>query len=326
MQLLDVHRQFSAAYFAIQHAQVAVDLRCQQPARQCARAIQLPGDTLDHRYKRAGQGQVQAIQAEAARQRLARRARIQLSLQRQLANGWATQLQQAIDALRAQLCTQAQAVVGKLQPLLLITNAPDAAAGIQFQAAIRTAGRHIELQPTIELTLPAEILRPQRRQALHGEVAQLVVELGLRQQALLRAAQTGLARTPAMRAQAELPIGQPHQRGRLLQAPILATALHLATTQAAAPVTLVQLAGQGQLALQQGTLQLQLKTLLLLITSGSDIQAPQLGFTQLNTQCLQGDSATLGTVQAGVELELLQTLIVIGQALTLQLQLALGGL
>src|SRR3990167_6614381 len=129
-----------------------------------------------------------------------------------------------------------------------------------------------------------------------------------------------------MRAQAELSAGQAHQRGGLLQTPILPAALHLRPAQAAAPVALVQLASQGQLALQQGTLQVQLKTLLLLITSGSGIQATQLGFAQLNTQCLQGDSATLGTIQAGVELELLQTLIVIGQALTLQLQLALGCL
>ncbi|MNV88313.1 hypothetical protein D3C71_1825090 [compost metagenome] len=102
--------------------------------------------------------------------------------------------------------------------------------------------------------------------------------------------------------------------------------MYLGAAQLPAPGALVQAAGNGQGALQQGSIELELQSLLAPIALAAGRQAAQLGFPQDNALGVQFDPRLLGAIERCIELQALQALVGVGQALSLQAQLALWRL
>src|SRR5690606_36894168 len=124
-----------------------------------AAALQPAFELFRHGHEGAQHGKIEAAQAKLAIDRLVRRARIDLRLQQQLPQASTDQAQHAVYPLRAQRAVQAQAVVGKVQPLLFIrlANAQVAAAGIQSNLAAGAAIGQIDLELPVQAPLPGEI-------------------------------------------------------------------------------------------------------------------------------------------------------------------------
>ena len=141
MQVLQADWQFAAGQLAAVQAQLAVDLRRQQLATYIAAALQLAFEPFRHGYEGTQHGEIETAQSKLAADRLAHRAWVDLRLQQQLTQAATDETQFAVYPLRSQRAVQAQAVVGKVQPLLFIrlTNTQVAAAGIEPDLAIGTA-------------------------------------------------------------------------------------------------------------------------------------------------------------------------------------------
>ena len=141
LQALQAHRQLAAGQLAALQPQLAVDLRRHQLATNSATALQLAFKGVRHCHEGAQDGEVETTQTKLAADRLVRRARVDLRLQQQLTQAATDETQFAVYPLRAQRAVQAQAVVGKVQPLLFIrlTNTQVAAAGIEPDLAVGTA-------------------------------------------------------------------------------------------------------------------------------------------------------------------------------------------
>ncbi|WP_371919630.1 LdpA C-terminal domain-containing domain [Pseudomonas sp. BBP2017] len=119
-QVFQTDRQLCPGDFASGQVQAAVDLWRQQRARQLPATVQLAGQTLDHRCKRAGNGDIQPGQAEITVQRLVAGHRIKAGGQRQFAQPFALEIQTGINPTWCQGALQAQGLVGKIQPLILL--------------------------------------------------------------------------------------------------------------------------------------------------------------------------------------------------------------
>ena len=119
-------------------------------------------------------------------------------------------------------------------------------------------------------------------------------------------------------------VGQAFEPCRVLQLPVLATALDLTAGQPSAPGALVQGAIQAQGQLQQRALQVQLQLLLADVALASQGQATELGIAGLDATALEFDASLLRPIEAGIELEALQAVVGKGQLLPVQLRLALG--
>ncbi len=154
----------------------------------------------------------------------------------------------------------------------------------------------------------------------------MVAQAWLGGQALVVAAQAGLPGTPAVRSKVQLAAGQPLQACRRLQLPILAAGLDPPTGQAPAPVTLVQLAIQAEVEFELRAVQRQGQGLLANVAFSVGLQGPQCRVTQVNAAGLEFDHATLGVVQPGIQVQLLQAVFRLGQPLALQCQRTLRGL
>ena len=129
-----------------------------------------------------------------------------------------------------------------------------------------------------------------------------------------------------MRSKVQLAAGQPLQARRCLQLPVLAAGLDSPTGQAPTPVTLVQLAVQAEVELELRAVQRQGQRLLANVAFAVGLQGAQCRVTQVNAAGLELDHAALGVIQAGIQVQLLQAVFRLGQALALQGQRTLRGL
>ena len=130
-----------------------------------------------------------------------------------------------------------------------------------------------------------------------------------------------------MRAQVHAAACQALQGRRLLQLPILPTALHTATGNTTAPVALIaEVTVQGQRQLQQRTLQIQLQRLATLIATTIGLQAPKVGIADADATQIQTDARLLAGIQRRVQLQATQTRVAKGQTLPTQRKLALRRL
>ena len=174
--------------------------------------------------------------------------------------------------------------------------------------------------------MPGKVLRQPLGQAAQRELLEVVAQARFGGQPLVVATQACLAGAPAVGPEVELAAGQPLQTCRRLQLPVLAAGLDSATGQAPAPVTFVQLAIQTKVELELRAVQRQGQGLLANVAFAVGLQRAQGCVTQVDTGCLELEYTALGAVQARIQVQLLQTVFGLGQALALQAQRTLRGL
>ncbi|MNI63014.1 hypothetical protein D3C73_1183580 [compost metagenome] len=109
----------------------------------------------------------------------------------------------------------------------------------------------------VEYTLPGEILGQPLRQAVDGELLEVVTQLWLWHQALVFATQAGRTGHPAMGAEVDFAVCQAFELCRPLQPPVLATGLDITAGQASTPVALVQRAVEAKRQFQLRALQVE---------------------------------------------------------------------
>ncbi len=231
-----------------------------------------------------------------------------------------------VDALGIEGGFQLERVIREIQPLVFVLDAQGAATGIHRDQALGATVGQVQLQVGVELALPGEVFRQKRREAVEGELLEVVTQFGLRHQPLVFAAKAGRTGHPAMRSKGQLAIGQALDFRRGLQFPVLAAGLHITTGQAPAPVALVEVAVQGQGQFEQRAGQVQLDFLRVDIALGGGGERAQLGLAALNAAALEIDGRALGIIQGGAEAQALQAVVGKRQLLALEVEFAVGRL
>ncbi|KAF1071528.1 MAG: hypothetical protein GAK45_00496 [Pseudomonas citronellolis] len=126
-----------------------------------------------------------------------------------------------------------------------------------------------------------------------------------------------------MRTEVDAPVGQPLQARWLLQAPVLATALDFTVGQAPAPVLAIPVAVEVQCQVQRLALQGHAQLLVLPGALALDGEGAELRIAGAQAVGGEVEAAALGSVEAGLERQLADQVVVVGQALAVQRQVAL---